>query len=181
MKQAERKDLYGLIGTFSKTPAFFEAVAKVRDAGFSRWDTFTPFPVHGLDGQMGLTRSKVPSFTLIGGLIGFTLGCLITWYMNSFDYPLIVGGKPYWSPIYPFPVMYELTILLAAFGTLGGMFVMNLLPRHHHPLFEYEDFLRSSDDTFFIVIEHADPKFERAATEAFLKSLGAEEIHVVEA
>lgn len=177
----QKKSLYCLLATFSKTPEFFEAAGKVRDAGFKKWDTFTPFPVHGLDAQMGVGRSKVPMFTFCGGLFGFCLGILITWYMNGLDYPLIVGGKPFWSPVYPFPVMYELTILNAAFGTLLGMFVMNMLPRHNHPLFEYKDFLRSSDDTFFIVIEVADPKFKREETESFLKEIGAEEIHAVEA
>ena len=128
------KDLYGLIATFTKTPVFFEAAGRVREAGFTKWDCFTPFPVHGLDGQMGLKRSKVPLFTFIGGLLGFITGTLITYYMNGFDYPLIVGGKPLWSPVFPFPVMYELTILFAAFGTLFGMFATNLLPRHHHPV-----------------------------------------------
>lgn len=175
------KSLYCLLGTFSKTPEFFEATGKVRDAGYTKWDVFTPFPVHGLDAQMGCKRSKVPIFTFCGGLWGFCLGMLITWYMNGWDYPLIVGGKPFWSPVFPFPVMYELTILNAAFGTLLGMFVMNLLPRHNHPLFNYPDFVRSNDDTFLIVIEKADPKFNREATEAFLKEIGAEEIHAVEA
>lgn len=175
------KSLYCLIATFSKTPEFFEAVGKVRDKGFKRWDTYTPLPVHGLDDQMGLGRSKVPIFTFIGGVFGFCLGTLITWYMNGLDYPLIVGGKPLWSPVFPFPVMYELTILNAAFGTLLGMFVMNFLPRHNHPVFEFPDFIRSGDDTFFIMIEKADPKFNQAETEAFLKEIGAEEIHAVEA
>ncbi len=175
------KALYCLLGTFTKTPEFFEAAGKVRDAGYKKWDTFTPFPVHGLDAQMGMKRSKVPMFTFCGGLFGFCLGTLITWYMNGWDYPLIVGGKPFWSPVFPFPVMYELTILNAAFGTLLGMFVMNMLPRHNHPLFNYPDFVRSNDDTFFIVIEKSDPKFNREATEAFLKEIGAEEIHAVEA
>lgn len=178
---SETKKVYGLVAQFRELPVFFEAAAKVRDAGFRKWDTFTPLPVHGLDAQMGLGRSKVPCFTLAGGLTGFTLGVLITWYMNGFNYPLIVGGKPLWSPIYPFPVMYELTILLAAFGTLFGMFIMNLLPRHNHPVFEYDEFIKSGDDTFFIVIERADAKFDLEKTKAFLSGLGAEKVDVIEA
>ena len=72
---------------------------------------------------------KVPCFTLVGGIwqASFT-GMLIVWFMNAYDYPLIVGGKPYFSPIFPFPVFYELTILFAAFGTLFGMFFLNVYP-----------------------------------------------------
>lgn len=172
---------YALVAEFSNTPCFFEAAAKVRDAGYKKWDCYTPFPVHGLDDQMGLKRSKVPVFTFCGGLFGFCLGTFITFYMSQFDYPLIVGGKPYWSPVFPFPVMYELTILNAAFGTLLGMFVMNMLPRHNHPLFDWDKFDRAGDDTLYIAIERADSQFDLEKTKAFLASLGATEVHLVEA
>lgn len=178
--EVERKP-YALVAEFSQTPAFFEAAAKVRDAGYKHWDCYAPFPVHGLDAQMGVKRSKVPLFTFLGGLFGFCLGTFITWYMNMYDYPLIVGGKPFWSLIYPFPIMYELTILNAAFGTLTGMFVLNLLPRHNHPLFDWDKFDRSGDDTLYIAIERGDPQFDLEQTKNFLATLGAEEIHLVEA
>lgn len=178
---AVTKKPYALVAEFSTTPEFFHAAGEVRDAGYRKWDCFTPFPVHGLDDQMGLKRSKVPVFTFCGGLFGFCLGTFITFYMSMFDYPLIVGGKPYWSPVFPFPVMYELTILNAAFGTLAGMFIMNLLPRHNHPLFDWDQFDRAGDDTLYIAIERADPQFDLEKTRAFLTSLGAEKVHLVEA
>jgi hypothetical protein len=167
---------YGLIATFDTAPAIFHAAEKVRDAGFEYWDAYTPFPVHGLEKAMGLSRSKVPCFTLAGGLTGFTTGLLIVWFMNMFDYPLIVGGKPFFSPVFPFPVFYELTILLAAFGTLGGMFITNMLPRHNHPVFEYKDFHRSGDDLFMIAIEAKDPKFDDQRTRNFLQEIGGRDI-----
>ncbi len=105
---------YGYLALFESAPTVYHAAQSVREAGFKKWDVFTPFPVHGLDGAMGLHRSKVPVFTLCGGVIGFFTGMFLAWYMGQFDYPLIVGGKPFFSPIFPFPVAYELTILLAA-------------------------------------------------------------------
>ena len=128
---------------------------------------------------MGYGRSKVPCFTLAGGITGFFTGMLIVWYMNSFDYPLIVGGKPYFSPIYPFPVFYELTILFAAFGTLFGMFFLNRLPRHNHPIFEHKGFGRTGDDRFMIVIEVEDPQFDEEETESFLKELGGKSVGII--
>lgn len=180
-EEDNKKGTYGVVAAFTKTPQLYKAAEKVRDAGFSKWDCYTPFPVHGLDQAMGLKRSKVPVMTLCGGLTGFTTGTLITLFMNGIDYPLIVGGKPLWSPIFPFPVMYELTILLAAFGTLFGMFAFNLLPRHNHPLWEYEDFKKSSDDTFFIVIEKTDPLFDVERTKTFLSDIGGQDIDLVRA
>ena len=63
------------------------AAEKVRDAGFRRWDVFTPFPVHGMDKAMGLRNSKVGWFSFIGGVTGYTCGMLMIWFMNDFDYP----------------------------------------------------------------------------------------------
>lgn len=155
------------------------AAEKVRDAGFRNWDVYSPLPVHGMDDAMGLPRSKVPYFTLLGGVTGFLSGMLMAWYMGSFDYPLIVGGKPFFSPIFPFPVAYETTILLAAFGTIGGMFIMNLLPRHNHPIMNYSGFERITDDRLCIAIENCDPKFERDQTRSFLEEIGGIEITAV--
>jgi hypothetical protein len=170
---------YGYLALFESAPAIYHAAASVREAGYTRWDVLTPFPVHGLDGVMGLKRSKVPVFTLIGGVIGFCTGMLIAWFMGQYDYPLIVGGKPYFSPIFPFPVAYELTILLAAFGTLGGMFITNRLPMHHHPVMNYDKFRHLTDDKFAVVIESEDELFSEEETRSFLEGLKPAEIAVI--
>lgn len=165
----------GTIATFRTAPDIYHACGETHKAGYTRFDAYTPFPVHGLEKAMGLKRSRVPAFTLAGGLTGFTSGLLIVAYMN-FDYPLVVGGKPIFSPIFPFPIFYELTILLAAFGTLFGMFLLNLLPKYHHPLFEHPGFDRVTDDTFMLMIESRDPQYDPEKVRAFLESIGGEEI-----
>ena len=170
---------YGICATFNSAKDLYAAAGKIREDGYSKWECFTPIPVHGLDAQMGIGRSKVPVFTLIGGVTGFFTGMLIVWFMNSYDYPLIVGGKPYFSPIYPFPVFYELTILFAAFGTLFGMFFLNRLPRHNHPIFEHPNFGRTGDDKFMVLIEVEDPAYDEEKTQTRLKELGGKSITVV--
>jgi len=170
---------YGICATFNSAKDLYAAAGKIREDGYSKWECFTPIPVHGLDAQMGIGRSKVPVFTLIGGVTGFFTGMLIVWFMNSYDYPLIVGGKPYFSPIYPFPVFYELTILFAAFGTLFGMFFLNRLPRHNHPIFEHPNFGRTGDDKFMVLIEVEDPEYDEEKTQTRLKELGGKSITVV--
>ncbi|MEM0967103.1 MAG: DUF3341 domain-containing protein [Verrucomicrobiota bacterium] len=172
--------VFGIAATFRTAPDVYHACEKVRDANYTRWDCYSPFPIHGIHHAMGMKRSRVPFFTLCGGVTGFMTGLAIVAYMNI-DYPLIVGGKPYFSPIFPFPIFYELTILLAAFGTLGGMFLLNRLPRHHHPLFDYEPFLKTSDDTFMIVIESTDPTFNETEVRSVFEKAGGEDITVVEA
>ncbi len=174
-------DKYGIIASFPDTPAFFHAAEKVRDAGYKKWDTYSSFPVHGMPAAQGQSRSKVPVFTFCGGITGFSIGLSIVWFMNYFNYPLIVGGKPFFSPVFPFPIMYELTILLSAFGTLGGMFIMNLLPQHYNSLFNSKKFLEVSGDRLVIAIESRDPKFDSEATRRFLEEIGGTDIEEVSA
>jgi hypothetical protein len=175
-----QKKPFGFVAQFNSAPAIYQAAEKVRDQGFTHWDTFTPFPVHGLDRAMGIRRSTLPRMTLAGGILGFITGNLMTWFMNAFDYPLIVGGKPYWSPIFPFPVHYELTILFAAFGTFFGMFLYNRLPQHYHPVFDYPNFSKIMDDSFLVVIEAKDPQFDIEKTKEFLLALGGQNITLIE-
>src|SRR5688572_29238598 len=99
---------HGLIATFETTPALYHAAEKVRDAGYRYWDCITPFPVHGLDKAMGLKRSIVPRISLAGGITGFVTGMTLIWWTGAFDYKLTVGGKPFFSPMFAFPVSYEL-------------------------------------------------------------------------
>jgi Protein of unknown function (DUF3341) len=153
---------HGLLAQFDSAADIFNAAIAVRDAGFTRWDVYTPFPIHGMDDAMGVKKSPVGFFTFTGGFIGFFTGMTMIWFMNKYDYGLVVGGKPLFTPLYAFPVSYELTILLGAFGTLGGMLLLNRLPRWYNPLFTSERFRKASDDRFFICIESADPKFNIA-------------------
>ena len=170
----------GLVALFDTTEDIYCAAGKVRDAEYKKWDVFTPFPIHGMDEAMGLKRSKVPIFSFVGGITGFFSGMALAWYTGEFDYALIVGGKPYFSPIFPFPVAYELMILLAAFGAFFGMFITNYLPRHHHPVMSYKNWHMITDDKFLIMIECGDPKFDPEKTRGFLEEIGGRDISSVE-
>ena len=176
---ADTTTKYGLLAEFDTTADILSASAKVRDAGFRRWDAYTPFPVHGLDEAMGLKQSPVGWFTFIGGVTGLTLGYFMIWWMNAYDYPIVVGGKPLFSPIFGFPVAYECTILLGAVGSLGGMLFLNRLPRWHHPVFNVERFKSVTHDKFFICIEATDPKFNDAETRKLLADAGSKHIEEV--
>ena len=116
-----------------------------------------------------------------GGVTGFCTGMSMIFYMNRFDYALTVGGKPFFSPLFAFPVSYELTILFTAFATIGGMFFLNGLPMHYHPVLNYPNIRRATDDRFLIVIEREDPRFDDAATRALLAAAGGKDIEEVEA
>lgn len=172
---------YGLIATFETPGALMRAAVQVRDAGYRRWDCITPFPIHGLDQAMGVGRSRVPRISLCGGITGFCTGMSMIWFMDKYDYALTVGGKPFFSPLFAFPVSYELTILFTAFATIGGMFFLNGLPMHYHPVLNYEKIRRGTDDLFFIVIERSDPRFNPDNTKALLAKIGGADITELEA
>jgi len=172
---------YGLMAVFDTPADAMHAAEQVRDAGYSKWDVHTPFPVHGMDAAMGLPNSKVGWFTFLGGATGYTSGMIMIWWMNAYDYPIVIGGKPMMSPFFSFPVSYELTILLASFGSLIGMFLLNRLPRLHHPLLKNRKFCSgASHDKFILVIETADPKFNDQETRKLLASAGSKHIELVE-
>jgi hypothetical protein len=60
-----------------------------------------------------------------------------------------------------------------------GVFVLNRLPRLHHPLFDHEPFMRVTNDAFFLVIESVDPKFSEATTRDFLEGIGGRDVTVL--
>jgi len=170
---------YGLLAEFDTAADIMHAAEKVRDAGYRRWDVYTPFPIHGMDDAMGLKKSKVGWFTFVGGATGISLGYLMIWWMNAYDYAIVVGGKPLFSAIYSFPVAYECTILLAAFGSLGGMLFLNRLPRWYNPIFSSERFKKATHDKFFLAIEAMDPKFSDTETRKLLQNSGSKHIEEV--
>jgi hypothetical protein len=132
-----------------------------------------------MDSAMGLRRSIVPRYSLAGGILGFTTGMCLIAYLDGFNFPLIVGGKPLFSPLFAFPISYELTILFCAFFTLFAMFYLNRLPMHYHPVLKSDLARRITDDSFFIVIEARDPQYSSA--KAFLAGIGGKEITELEA
>ncbi len=178
---ADANDRYGLLAEFEDVTAIYKAAQRVRDEGYKNWDVFSPFPIHNMDEAMGLGRPKVSLFMGTGALCGVSGALLMQWWMNAVDYQILNGGKPLFAWEQATPVTFELGVLLSAFGCLGGMLLLNKLPMPYHPLFKKDNFLRSSDDKFFIAIESKDPKFDESSTKGFLESLGGFNIETVEA
>ncbi|HBS28826.1 MAG TPA: DUF3341 domain-containing protein [Phycisphaerales bacterium] len=172
--------VWGVMAEFATPAALSHAAEKVRDEGYSRWDVYSPFPVHGMDEAMGLRPSRVPWIMGAMALAGFTTAITMQWWMSAVDYPIPNGGKPLFAWEQFLPIMFELSVLFAAFGAVVGMLALNGLPRWHHPLFGKERFLRVSDDRFVIVIEAKDPKFDASRTRGFLERLGGQHIEMVE-
>ncbi len=171
---------YGILAEFATPADLYHACERVRDAGFTRWDAHTPFPVHGLEKAMGLRRSPLPWIVLGMGLTGAALAFVLQWWVHASAYPLVISGKPYFSWPAFIPITFEVGVLFAALGAVFGMLGLNRLPMHYHPLFRSKVFERVTDNAFFISIESWDPRFDPTATRKLLESLGARSVELVE-
>ena len=171
---------YGMSAEFDSAADVLEAAKKVRDAGYRRWDVFSPFPIHGLDKVMALGNSKVGWFSFLFGAGAFIGTMLMIWYMNDYDYPIIIGGKPMFSEPMSVVPSYILLVLMSALGAFIGMVALNQLPRFHHPLFAKKRFELVSRDKFFLVIGSTDPKFSETKTRQLLEEIGGTHIDIVE-
>lgn len=168
-----------LCATFDDVPRLKNAVKELRAAGLTQLEVYTPFPVHGIDPLLGYKRSGLGIAPLICGITGFTCGNLLSWWTGAVDYRLINAGMPFYSWVFTFPIAYELTILFAAFGTLIGMFLMNRLPRPHHPIFDHPNWAQYTDDKLLVAVSSADPLFDLKDLEAKMKALGGREVTVI--
>ncbi|MEM1025257.1 MAG: DUF3341 domain-containing protein [Myxococcota bacterium] len=171
---------FGVLAEFDTPASVFEACEKVRDAKFSRWDSHTPFPVHGLEFAMGMGRSRLPIFVFACGISGASGAMLLQWWTSAVDYPMIIAAKPFFSWQAFIPVTFEAMVLFSAVSAVLGMLFLNRLPRWHHPLLTSERFKSASDHKFFISIEASDPQFDPEKTPEFLHSLGATYVELVE-
>ena len=141
---------------------------KVRDAGFRDWDTYTPFPVHGIDRAMGIKMTILPWIVFGAGLTGLATAVWLQWWTNAVDYPWIISGKPFWSIPANVPIMFELTVLFSAITALVVDAALERPAAAVHPLDLSKRFARSTDDRFFLLIQSSDPKFDERDTRELL-------------
>lgn len=170
---------WGAVAEFDSAAAIYHAAEKVTAAGYARVDSHTPFPIHGMDRALRQGPSHLGWFVICAGATGIVAAQLMMWWMNEVDYRMVTSGKPpyTWPPT--IPITFELMVLFSALTAVFGMFMLNRLPRHHHPIFEHSTFHRVTNDKFFLSIEATDPKFDRTQTVNFLRDLGGKNVELV--
>lgn len=171
--EVEAPVLAGYLAEFENVNSVVSAAEAVRDAGYYRWDVHSPFPIHGIDEAIGIRPTFLPWLVLGGGLFGLAAGLWMQWFTNSYDYKLIVSGKPFFSLPAFIPVIFAMVVLCAALTAIFGMLLLNRLPMLYNPLLKSERFRRVTADRFFVVIEASDPQFDETRTAELLRSLGA--------
>jgi hypothetical protein len=173
--------VYGLLAEFDSAQALLDAAQRVRAAGYTKTDAYSPFPIHGLAEALGFRERAVAPIVFMGGLTGCVAGYLLQYWTQVIDYPMNIGGRPYHSWVSFIPPTFETTILFGAFAAVFGMLALNGLPQPYHPVFNAERFHLASRDAFFLGIEATDSLYDAEKTRAFLAGLHPREVVAVEA
>ena len=171
--------LYGLLAEFEREDQIVDATRRIYEAGYRRIDAYAPFPVHGLAEAMGRKRTWVPLVVLCGGIMGGLGGFLMQAYSAMVDYPLNIGGRPYYSWPAFIPITFEMTVLGASLAAVFGMLAMNNLPQPYHPVFHVKNFELASRSRFFLLVTSRDVKFDLEQTRKDLEVLDPRAIHEV--
>ena len=171
---------YGLMAEFDSAQAVLDAAHKVRAAGYTKADAYSPFPIHGLAEALGFHERKIAPIVFLAGLAGALAGYGLEYWTQVIALPLNIGGRPFHSWVSFIPPAFETTILFAAFSSGISMIMLNGLPQPYHPVFNAERFQFASQDKFFLAIEASDPRFDADATRQFLSGLNATEVVTVE-
>jgi Alternative complex III, ActD subunit len=172
--------LYGVMAEFANPSDLVAAARAAYEAGYRRINGYSPFPIEELWEAIGFHRTALPIIVFIGGLLGATGGFLMQYYLAVIDYPLNVGGKPLDSWPAFIPITFECTILVAALSAVFGMLALNKLPQPYHPVFNAPNFALATRDSFFLVIEASDRKYQHDEVVSLLKRLGPVDITDVE-
>ena len=139
-----------LLATFDDETDLVKVSHKLKNSQISIEDFYTPFPVHGLDDFLNITRSRLPYVTFVAGALGLTLAMLFQVWTSAVDWPINVGGKPMLSIPAFIPIAFELMVLFGALATVAAFFYIAKLyptktPKLFHP--------KQLDDKFLILIK----------------------------
>ena len=172
---------YGLMAEFDSPKRLIAACEAAREAGYTKMDAYTPYPIEAVWEALGHHRSKLPPLVLAGGLTGAIGGFLFQYWSSVHAYPMNIGGRPLNSWVSFIIPSFELMILCAAFAAVLGMFILNGLPMPYHPAFNVERFAQASRDRYFLLIAAIDPHYDSMGTRQFLAGLEPVEVADVDA
>lgn len=171
MVAESRKVLYGL---YNDEEDLKSAVKMANHDHLDIMDVYTPFPVHGLDPILGLKESRLHILGFVYGAIGATFGFMFMTWVFTTDWPIVFGGKPYWSVPAFIPITFELTILFAAWGmTLTFYTICGLFPGGKTKTLDN----RITDDKFCIAFDVSENS-DQDNLNRFFKQSGAAEVNV---
>lgn len=168
-----------IVAEYKDVPSLYHAAEAFRDKGYTHFETYSPFPIHGMDKAMGLKPSKLGWISICGGILGCLTGITLQTWVSTKAYALVISGKPLASFPAFIPVTFELSILFTAFATVFGMFALNKLPEWYHVIFNHSRFHLVTSHGFFISVEDKDPQYNEPVITTLFNETGGESIEVV--
>lgn len=169
------RSIGGMAGIFGDEKSILEAARKTKSAGFTKFDAISPYPIHGMEEACGIKRSWIPYVTFIAAMTGLLSGLWLTWWTSAVDWPINVGGKPFFSLPAFIPIMFELTILFAALASVGALFYACGIPRIDPPVIDPD----LSSHKFAIFVPENDTGYDAAKLEKLFRESGALDIKKV--
>lgn len=139
-----------ILATFDDEHDLVEVSHELKNQQIVIEDFYTPFPVHGLDGYLGITRTRLPYVTFVAGATGLVFAMLFQIWSSAVDWPINVGGKPMMSIPAFVPITFELMVLFGALTTVAAFFYISKMyptktPKILHP--------RQLDDKFLVLVK----------------------------
>jgi len=175
-------DRWRWLAEFDSAEAVVEAARQLRTRGYDRLEIFSPYELEGADAALGLERpQRIARWVLVGGLVGAAAGYAIQWYADAVSFPINVGGRPLHSAPAFVPITFESGVLIGAFAAFFGLMVAAGLPSLWRPVFEVEDFERTSVDRYWLAVEASDVVSEADRARDDLAALDPLRVERVEA
>ena len=161
-----------LAGIWSDEDSFCSAIKELKQKGYKKISAITPCPVHGLEDLLEIKRSWIPWVTFVFGSAGCLFGLWFTWWTSAVDWPLIIGGKPFWSLPAFIPVIFECTILLGALSSVAALFYACKIPSVDPPVLDKD----LTSHKFALYFSLKDKKLSTEELEKAFLAAGAEKI-----
>jgi hypothetical protein len=155
-----------LVASFESEDDVLEATRAARAAGLRIVDTYTPYPVHGLDEAQGVRRSRLPWVCFAAAIAGAALKLWFEYWTATVDWPVNVGGKP-WNSLPAFiPVTFEVMVLAAGLSTVGAFLAVSRLRPGRQAALPAP---RITDDRFALELLESDAAFDPARVRRMLE------------
>lgn len=166
------KRIGGMAGIFLDEHTVVEAARKFRAAGFEKFDAISPYPIHHMEEAMGLKRSGIPYIAFGAGTIGCLFALWLTWWTSEVNWPINVGGKPFFSLPAFIPIMFELTILFAALSSVSALLYYCKLPQINPPVIDPD----LTSHKFAIFVPQNDNGYDESKISQMMSDWGAVEV-----
>jgi len=163
-----------LVGVYDDDGVILKAVKDVRAKGVTIEEVFTPFPIHFMEDALGYKRTRLPIVAFLFGFTGLCLAFFTQISMMVVDWPMIIGGKPFFAMPDFVPIGFEFMVLLTAFGMVGTFLVRSdLKPHKTAKIFDK----RSTDDKHIMAIDLDVNSLSQDELTSMLKESGAVEVN----